>query len=233
MEVAAPTTGALNQQPQQAPGENDALRGLALEGFLKLMVTELQNQDPLDPMDNSEILAQISQIREIEASTNMSKVLETVASSIDGIALGQRIAGASGLMGKYVEADVEVTIVPAEGQTDAEPKTETKTIQGLVDRVSFNGAEPIVYVDGTAIKLSQIVDVASSASGLRKLDAGAGSETPPPAEVASESVVAQGLGALAELQSKLIGSSDSENSTSQTAVSRADILRLLQESADQ
>ncbi len=158
------STGALSQQAQQAPGQDDALRGLALDGFLKLMITELQNQDPLNPMENSEILAQISQIREIAATSEMSDVLESVATSIDGIALGQRIAGASSLIGKHVEAKIEVTLVPADGETEA--KTEMQTIRGVVERVSITDGEPIVYVDGNAIKMSQVHSIASDADAL-------------------------------------------------------------------
>ncbi|HJN07151.1 MAG TPA: flagellar hook capping FlgD N-terminal domain-containing protein [Pirellulaceae bacterium] len=73
------------------------LRELNLDHFLKLMVTELQNQDPLDPMDNSEILAQISQIRSISATDQLSETLGSVL-------LGQNMATASGLIGKRINA---------------------------------------------------------------------------------------------------------------------------------
>ena len=42
-----------------------ALQNLNMNDFLKLMISELQNQDPLNPMDNSQLLQQISQMREI------------------------------------------------------------------------------------------------------------------------------------------------------------------------
>ncbi len=73
------------------------LRELDLNQFLQLMVTELQNQDPLDPMDNSEILAQISQIRAISATDQLSETL-------DSVLLGQNLATASGLIGKRINA---------------------------------------------------------------------------------------------------------------------------------
>lgn len=39
---------------------------LTSQDFLKLLVTQLTYQDPLDPMGNEELLRQISSIREIE-----------------------------------------------------------------------------------------------------------------------------------------------------------------------
>ena len=73
------------------------LRELSMDHFLQLMVTELQNQDPLDPMENSEMLQQISQIREIGATDQLRESLESMQQS-------QGISTASGLIGKQVQA---------------------------------------------------------------------------------------------------------------------------------
>ncbi len=73
------------------------LRELNMDHFLQLMITELQNQDPLDPMENSEMLQQISQIREIGATDQLRESLESMQQS-------QGISTASGLIGKQVQA---------------------------------------------------------------------------------------------------------------------------------
>ena len=50
--------------------------------YMKLLVAQLQNQNPLEPMDNSEMasqLAMFSQLQQLESmNTNFAKVLETV-----------------------------------------------------------------------------------------------------------------------------------------------------------
>ena len=46
--------------------------------FLKLMITELQQQDPLNPMDNKDMLNQIAQIRAVGASDQLTKTLNSV-----------------------------------------------------------------------------------------------------------------------------------------------------------
>ena len=104
------TAGFTDPGTSQNAGD---LREVDLNQFLQLLVTELQNQDPLDPMDNSEILAQISQIREISATDQLSDTLGSVL-------LGQNMATASGLIGKHVNALTE----------------ELEDINGVVDRVS-------------------------------------------------------------------------------------------------
>ena len=44
--------------------END-LGSVDLDQFLQLLITELRNQDPMDPMDNNELVEQLGHIREI------------------------------------------------------------------------------------------------------------------------------------------------------------------------
>lgn len=68
-----------------------------MDHFLQLMITELQNQDPMDPMENSEMLQQISQIREIGATDQLRESLEMMQQH-------QGLSTASGLIGKQVQA---------------------------------------------------------------------------------------------------------------------------------
>lgn len=65
--------------------------------FLQLMITQLQQQDPLNPMDNNELVQQISSIRELSATTKLTSTLDSVLS-------GQNISTASGLIGKTIKA---------------------------------------------------------------------------------------------------------------------------------
>jgi flagellar basal-body rod modification protein FlgD len=105
-------------------GEHNTLNDLNLDSFLKLMITELQNQDPLNPMDNTQMLEQINQIRQIGASDKLTGTLESVL-------LGQNIASASGLIG----ADV-----------DAISDTNEK-VSGHVSRVSIVNGAPVLELD--------------------------------------------------------------------------------------
>ncbi|MCC9605672.1 hypothetical protein LOC68_21770 [Blastopirellula sp. JC732] len=68
-----------------------------MDQFLKLMLAELQNQDPLEPMKNSEMLEQIGQIRSITATEQLSTTLTNVLD-------GQNILSATTLIGGQVQA---------------------------------------------------------------------------------------------------------------------------------
>src|SRR5687767_13643868 len=54
------------------------LKNLEADQFLQLMITELTNQDPLNPMDNTQLVEQIGQIRQITATTQLSATLAIV-----------------------------------------------------------------------------------------------------------------------------------------------------------
>lgn len=73
------------------------LKDLDIDEFLKLIITELTNQDPLNPMDNTQLMEQIGQLRSISATTQLSDTLTSIGA-------GQSLASATSLMGKKVDA---------------------------------------------------------------------------------------------------------------------------------
>ncbi len=81
----------------QTFGSASALNDLDLDAFLDLMIAELQNQDPLNPLENDELIAQISQIREVGATEQLTETL-------DAVLLGQNISSATSLIGADVVA---------------------------------------------------------------------------------------------------------------------------------
>jgi flagellar hook assembly protein FlgD len=64
--------------------------------YMKLLITELQNQNPLEPMDNSEMasqLAQFSQLQQLESmNSNFASVLATTERTYAGSLIGKEIS---------------------------------------------------------------------------------------------------------------------------------------------
>lgn len=57
--------------------ERLATQTLDKDSFLKLMMVQLQNQDPLEPMDNSQTIAQMAQFSSVEQLSNISSAMES------------------------------------------------------------------------------------------------------------------------------------------------------------
>jgi len=142
------TSGVLGTQGQQNPSGRDALQDVNLNDFLKLMITEMQNQDPLSPMENQEILQQISQIREIESNQRLTDTLHAIL-------LGQGVATAGNLLGTTVKA-----------LTDTGER-----IAGAVDRVSIAEGVVRVHIGGHSAKLENIAEVLPEGTELPQTEA--------------------------------------------------------------
>ena len=64
--------------------------------FLLLFTTQLQNQNPLDPMKNEEFVAQLAQFSQLEATTSMSESLNGLVGSLQK----ERMLTGASLIGK-------------------------------------------------------------------------------------------------------------------------------------
>ncbi|MDA7979119.1 MAG: flagellar biosynthesis protein FlgD [Pirellulales bacterium] len=142
MEVTTTTTSNAGQttagvaQPAGSSGDPAALQGLELDDFFQLMIAELQNQDPLNPLENDEFLAQIATIQEIEATTQLGDAL-------DALALGQNLNSGSALIGK------EITALADDGAN----------VQGVVSRVTINGSDVTLHVGEQQARLNNIREI--------------------------------------------------------------------------
>lgn len=92
----------LAAQPDNSRGTNNA-NELGLNTFLKLMVTQLNNQDPFKPMENGEFLSQIAQFGSVTGLEQLNQSFESLATSITS---GQALQAGS-LVGRDVLAPVE------------------------------------------------------------------------------------------------------------------------------
>lgn len=101
--------------------------------FLKLLVAEVQNQDPLEPTSNTEWISQYATFSELEAMQNMGSSYE--------------LSRASSLVGKTVVL-----------QTTSEAGKVT-TIQGKVDYVTYEGGKAYLSVNGSSYSIDDLHDV--------------------------------------------------------------------------
>lgn len=60
--------------------------------FLRLLTTQLANQDPMEPVNNEQMLAQMAQFSSLEAATDSSATLTRIAEKLDALTAAQEAA---------------------------------------------------------------------------------------------------------------------------------------------
>ncbi len=70
--------------------------------YMRLLVTQLQNQNPLDPVDNSDMAAQLAQFSQLQQLETMNSRLETANSNFGDILSSAQSSYANSLIGRDV-----------------------------------------------------------------------------------------------------------------------------------
>ena len=91
------TTAAYQREQENLILDGDG-GAMGQSAFLTLFTTQLQNQNPLDPMENEAFVAQLAQFSQLEATTKMSDNLQNLIASLSN----ERMSSAAGLIGKKV-----------------------------------------------------------------------------------------------------------------------------------
>ncbi len=108
-----------------------AEQSLGKDDFLKLLITQLSNQDPTEPMENNEFIAQMAQFSSLEQMTNMNTEFTKLANVLTS-------NNAVNTIGKTVELDLGGAVT-----------------SGVVDAVTY-GENPQVFVNGMYYDMNKI-----------------------------------------------------------------------------
>lgn len=111
--------------------------GLGKEAFLQLLVAQMRYQDPLQPTDNTEYIAQLATFSQLEATQNLQ---DTVSKDMS-----------NNLVGKYVILNV------------TDKLGNVTTVDGKVDYVMYENGEVFLAVNDGLYSLDDLDTVADSA----------------------------------------------------------------------
>jgi len=126
--IALPTSLLTQEQYEKSQFDQKYTveKDLGRDAFLKLFTTQLQNQNPLQPMDNEAFVSQLAQFSSLESMKAMQASIEQMSASFQG----EKFIGSSNLLGRYVRNDT-ATVMAGKGQ-------ETKAVADLI-----NGAQEV------------------------------------------------------------------------------------------
>ncbi len=123
---------------------------LGQEDFLKLMTTQLQNQDPFAPMENGDFIAQMAQFSTVTGITEMGNEMKALNDKLDGF----RIATASQYLGHSV-------LVPG----NVVRANENSNIEGVIDVPNATTKLQVFFQKENGEILEQL-DLGSQSRGL-------------------------------------------------------------------
>ena len=130
-----PTSG---ENGSQAIVTNDSL---GKDDFLKLLVAQMQNQDPLNPTDSKESIAQLAQFSSLEQMNNIATSMTALSESMAYFSQQSSLTQGAALIGKWVSG------VDTDGET---------TVEGTVEAVKWLDGDPKLQIrkaDGTLVDL--------------------------------------------------------------------------------
>lgn len=117
-------------------------QGLDKDAFLRLLITQMQNQDPLSPMDSKDSIAQLAQFSSLEQMQQMNSSFTKFG---DIFATSSTATQAYALVGCWVD------------YTD--PNDPTANLTGKVDSVSFENGLAKLKINGSSVGLDSVTNV--------------------------------------------------------------------------
>jgi flagellar basal-body rod modification protein FlgD len=131
------TTTAANSQTTNDAITSAATQTLSEQDFLNLLVTQMTQQDPLNPETNEDLLSQMVGFSTLASNT-------TTQTDMGQLATGQTFSEATALIGSQVNLQVD-----ANGDTT----------QGIVSGVDASSGTAQIVVNGQSYSLSQVLSV--------------------------------------------------------------------------
>jgi len=114
---------------------------LEQQDFLEIMIAELSNQDPFEPLDNREFLGQLTQMQTLQATTALTE-------GLGALLLGQQLSSAGALIG------LEVRGTSGSGAA----------VSGPVERVLVVDGEVLLGVGDSTLPIGNVLEVTAPAA---------------------------------------------------------------------
>ena len=127
---------------KKAEAATEVKNDLDKDAFIKLLVTQLQYQDPLEPQENGEFIAQMAQFSALEQMTNVATKLEDINTLVGNIDTSVLVGQLSGMIGQGVDWTRTVQTADEEGN----PVTTNEDLSGVITGVTVSSGVTKVIV---------------------------------------------------------------------------------------
>ncbi|HWQ71483.1 MAG TPA: flagellar hook capping FlgD N-terminal domain-containing protein [Desulfitobacteriaceae bacterium] len=136
----ASTTENTNQAVSNAVNQT-----LGKDDFLKLLIAELKNQDPLNAVDDKDFIAQMAQFSSLEQMNNMTESVNNLATTMYSLYSQSLLTQGAALIGKQVV-----------GEDD-----EGNSTQGIVDSVKWSNIGLQLQIGDKLLDLADVTGIST------------------------------------------------------------------------
>ena len=141
-------------QPKETKKNDD----LGKDAFLQLLVTQLQNQDPLNPQDNSSYIAELAQFSALEQMTNVASSLQDLGKVVNNIDTSVLVGQLSSMIGMNIDWVETINEADEEGN----PISHQESMTGIVSGVTIVDGVPSITAEKDGQRYQ--VDIANVAN---------------------------------------------------------------------
>ena len=127
---------------------------LGKDAFLQLLVAQLRYQDPLEPQDNGEFIAEMAQFSSLEQMTNLVSSMDNISTLVSNIDTSVLVGQLSGMIGKGV--DWIETSVETDDLGNSTGNTNSETLNGLITGVTVASGVTKIIVESEDGKVHQV-----------------------------------------------------------------------------
>jgi len=153
--------------------ESDSIQN-AQDRFMTLLVTQMKNQDPLNPMDNAQVTSQLAQLSTVTGIDKMNNTLETFMANMQSsqsLQMSNLIGHDVLVNGNDISFDGTGGYFGVELPTSADEVniTITDTAGNPVRQIAFNVSTVVNGEEGTAqgLSLTQINSISANGTGIK------------------------------------------------------------------
>ncbi len=130
------TSPVQQTQAQTSIQEATGMEGLGQDAFLQLLLAQLKNQDPLQPMDNTEFISQMAQLNSLNELMALNKTMSSLITA-------QMVTQGSALIGKTISASLDTG----------------ESVYGVVSGMQIHGDRVTLTVDGQQVPMDAVREV--------------------------------------------------------------------------
>jgi flagellar basal-body rod modification protein FlgD len=121
------------------------------EAFMGLLLAQMRNQSPMDPMDDNQMISQMAQLNSLQE-------LQSISSSLKLMTESNKFLSSAGLIGKYAK------------YTTKDEEGNAGSATGKISSVSIDGDAIVLTIGGKSVSLGDLSEVSETAITIDETD---------------------------------------------------------------